>query len=391
MAFLTDGTIGAELTKTHNFWKFPLGLTAAGSQATKWMYVRASGAITAAGYVVSIDENFSAAMVSTSNDAEGDLVGVAPVAFADGDYGWVQVSGVCVVRVAANAAANVTLNTTATAGELDDDGAAGSMRIDGLVLTTANGGAAATAAAVLSDAIIVGVESGFLDGITPGTAAANKALVLGASGEIATITSLTATTVNVGPTGLKISDSDSTHAVTIAPGNESADRTLSIPVLGGADTISTLGTAQTVTGVKTMSGANVITHAPTGLKIQDSNASHLVTIAPGDESADRTLSLPVLGGADTVMTLGTAQTVTGVKTHSAKDVFNAALNTKQAVTDVHDTTPTNAELETAFGGTAASLGRGFVGTIDDADGNTNGYIVWTSDASFYFVKGTKAT
>src|SRR5262245_21975125 len=88
--------------------------------------------------------------------------------------------------------------------------------------------------------------------------------------------------------GIKLKDSDNSHAITLAAGDESADRTLSIPVLGGADTIVTLGTAQSVTGIKTMSGANVITHAPTGLKVQDSDASHVVTIAPGNESADRT-------------------------------------------------------------------------------------------------------
>lgn len=79
-----------------------------------------------------------------------------------------------------------------------------------------------------------------------------------------------------------------------------------------------------------------------------------------------------------------AQTISGQKT------FSAGLNTKQAVTNVGDTTPTKAELTTAFGD-PATLGRGFVGTVDDADGDTNGFIVWTSDANFYFLKGTKAT
>lgn len=90
-------------------------------------------------------------------------------------------------------------------------------------------------------------------------------------------------------------------------------------------------------------------------------------------------------------TIGTTLAVTGVATFTAKSIHNGGLNTKQAVTNVNDTTPTDAELQTAFGGTAASLGRGFIGTIDDNDGNAIGYIVWTSDASFYFVKGTKAT
>lgn len=69
--------------------------------------------------------------------------------------------------------------------------------------------------------------------------------------------------------------------------------------------------------------------------------------------------------------------------------FVNGLRTKQAVNQVHDTTPTAAELTTSFGD-PATLGRGFVGTVDDNDGDTNCYIVWVSDASFYYVKGTKA-
>jgi hypothetical protein len=71
-------------------------------------------------------------------------------------------------------------------------------------------------------------------------------------------------------------------------------------------------------------------------------------------------------------------------------VFANALRTKQAVNNVNDTTPTAAELTTSFGD-PATLGRGFIGTVDDADGDTNGYIVWCSDAAFYFLKGTKAS
>lgn len=68
----------------------------------------------------------------------------------------------------------------------------------------------------------------------------------------------------------------------------------------------------------------------------------------------------------------------------------AGLRTKQAVTNVNDTTPTKAELTTAFGD-PATIGRGFIGTVDDADGNTNGYLVFASDADYFFLKFTKAT
>lgn len=88
--------------------------------------------------------------------------------------------------------------------------------------------------------------------------------------------------------------------------------------------------------------------------------------------------------ADAITTTGAVTSTT------ALDASAAGLRTKQAVNNVNDTTPTAAELTTSFGA-PATLGRGFIGTVDDADGNTNGYLVWTSDASFYFLKGTKAT
>lgn len=91
-----------------------------------------------------------------------------------------------------------------------------------------------------------------------------------------------------------------------------------------------------------------------------------------------------VGTAVSVVSASGASTITGQKT------FSAGLNTKQAVTNVNDTTPTKAELTTAFGD-PTTIGRGFIGTIDDADGDTNGYIVWASDANYYFLKGTKAT
>lgn len=62
----------------------------------------------------------------------------------------------------------------------------------------------------------------------------------------------------------------------------------------------------------------------TGLKVMDTGGDHEISIVPaGDEAADRTLSIPLLGGADTIETLGTAQTVTGVKTFSAAPVMSA--------------------------------------------------------------------
>lgn len=145
---VTYGPIGANFERTSTDPEFDLGEGAEGENFSKYVYVRAdAGGITGAGYVVLINESFTADMIDLTNSATafGDRVGVARVAFAANEYGWVQVKGIADIRVAASAAANAQLNTTSTAGQLDDDATAGSEDVTGLVLTTANGGSAGTA------------------------------------------------------------------------------------------------------------------------------------------------------------------------------------------------------------------------------------------------------
>ena len=146
--------VGANVTET---WTSTTLLTdgdghALGNRLSKagkeYVFVQANGAITGDGYVVSIDEAYQAVMVDTDTAAtvtEGDSIGVAETAFADNDYGWVQIYGAAGVRTAASSAANTRLGPTATAGQVDDAGttAGTSKFIEGMVLHTATGGAAA--------------------------------------------------------------------------------------------------------------------------------------------------------------------------------------------------------------------------------------------------------
>lgn len=116
----------------------------------EYLFAQANGAITGAGYVCSVDETYHAAMISTSNDGGGDLIGIPGAAVADNSYGWFQVKGPCDIQVLASAAANARLNTTATGGALDDDGTTGAYAIDGIALTTARSASAGTAPAILN-------------------------------------------------------------------------------------------------------------------------------------------------------------------------------------------------------------------------------------------------
>ena len=130
---------------------FNLGDRMMDDRGRVWVFCVAGGAITGTGYVVAIDEAFSALQLSTSNDARGDLIGVAPIAVASGEYFWAQIYGVCDnIQVLASCAANVRLNTTATAGALDDDGTAGSIQAEGIFLTTARAASQGNAPGILN-------------------------------------------------------------------------------------------------------------------------------------------------------------------------------------------------------------------------------------------------
>jgi hypothetical protein len=115
-----------------------LGIIHEDHRGYQYMYVHANGAI--AQYdVVAIDEAYETAPITKALADASNKVGVAPVAFADNDFGWVQVSGLVTMNVLASCAADVALYTSVTAGSLDD-ASASQTKIAGISLTTARGG-----------------------------------------------------------------------------------------------------------------------------------------------------------------------------------------------------------------------------------------------------------
>jgi hypothetical protein len=109
------------------------------------------------------------------------------------------------------------------------------------------------------------------------------------------------------------------------------------------------------------------------------------TLAVTGDISVNTNKFTVAASSGNTVVAGTLA-VTGATTQTGLLTATAGLLTKQAVTNVHDTTPTQAEMVTAFG---AVPGRGFIGTIDDNDGNAVSYLCWSTDASYFFVAGTK--
>lgn len=115
----------------------------------EFIYGRADGAVTGAGYLCVEETGFDFIMASTTTTAPGaagpgSRCGAAQAVLADNEYGWFQIYGKGSVRTLASAAKGTQLNSTATAGAVDDDATAGAEVINGLVIGTATGGAAAT-------------------------------------------------------------------------------------------------------------------------------------------------------------------------------------------------------------------------------------------------------
>ena len=149
-------TIGIDPTKVRTsteggeFRLGTLGVVETSAGTKEYVYVTSAAGITGDGYVALVDgSSFDAVMASTTTSAPGTgagkLAGCARAAIAAGGFGWLQIYGPGTVRAAAAAAIYTIVNTTATAGALDDDATAGSEVIDGIVFDAAPSGAGAFA------------------------------------------------------------------------------------------------------------------------------------------------------------------------------------------------------------------------------------------------------
>jgi len=130
-----------------------LGDEARGEANSKWLYVLAGEAITQYA-AVGVNYNFTANLLTKVHADAGRKIGVAQVAFASGQYGWVATQGgnnILAVRAKNACQPNVALYTTATAGYLDDTSATQTL-VNGIVLTdTATASGAAKPAFIMTE------------------------------------------------------------------------------------------------------------------------------------------------------------------------------------------------------------------------------------------------
>jgi hypothetical protein len=132
---------------------FRVGTVQFGDAGSAWIYVQNSSTSVAiaAGAVCQITAAHLVTPLTTAASPRGTRVGIPATSLPASGFGWVQIAGQCAgASVLASAAANARLNTTATAGSLDDDGGTGAKVIDGIVINSANGGATANVAATLN-------------------------------------------------------------------------------------------------------------------------------------------------------------------------------------------------------------------------------------------------
>lgn len=214
----------------------------------------------------------------------------------------------------------------------------------------------------------VEITGGVID-VNAGAAAAGA----GAAGSAVTVDS------GAGGSGAGGATGGAGGAITVTSSNGGTETTGTAGAGGAASLVSGTGGATSgAAGTGGAGGAIAITAGAGGADGEGGSgtggAGGSITLTPGTGGAGNTA-----GAAGTIVLAGS----------SPVNATSGGIRTIQAVDDVHDTTPTDAQLDTAFG-TPASLGRGFIGTVDDADGDTNFYVCVTSDASWYYVKLTKA-
>ncbi len=132
----------AELTQGKGF---TVGNRRTDESGQAWVYIQASASLTAYD-AVAIQADYKAKQLTIDVGKEAVEVGFVQVAFEVGDYGWAQVTGRPLIRLAADCDKELALYATTTGGVLDD--ATTSTMIGGVVCTTSVTGATTAATCV---------------------------------------------------------------------------------------------------------------------------------------------------------------------------------------------------------------------------------------------------
>ena len=146
MAISTSNLAGVALGYTDTTAQFKVGTTVNLDDGGQAVYVQAASSV--AQYdAVSVRGDNTVVPITTTNSANSKVVGFAQVSIASASYGWVQIGGKPVVKLAASCLPAVPLYTTATAGTLDDAVVSGGLVAGIVALSSASGATALTCVA----------------------------------------------------------------------------------------------------------------------------------------------------------------------------------------------------------------------------------------------------
>lgn len=172
MAYVTDGTIGVDLTRVSSGTttdgenaEFKLGMCVKGfddqDAGAEWIYVQAGAAIsttTKQTWLLAVDENFQAVKATKALVNAGYYLAVNPQQIiADNAFFWAQRMGSPKLRVGVSCAADTSLWLSTTAGRLDDlgtSGGSGDLRIANVVTVAAAGDTSTSEGATLVSTLI---------------------------------------------------------------------------------------------------------------------------------------------------------------------------------------------------------------------------------------------
>ena len=154
MTFVIGGKDNATLTSAEltQGKGFTVGNRRTDEAGQTWMYIQASASLTQYD-AVAIKANYKGLQLTIDGGKGAIEVGFAQVAFEVGDYGWVQITGRPLIRLAADCDKELALYATAVGGVLDD--ATVSTMINGVVCTTSVTGAVTAATCVAQFPTIV--------------------------------------------------------------------------------------------------------------------------------------------------------------------------------------------------------------------------------------------
>jgi hypothetical protein len=193
----------------------------------------------------------------------------------------------------------------------------------------------------------------------------------GANNSISLIDSATFVVGNGDPTKrltVEVDNQTTATLLTLNTGAQTLDRTLSVPVLSGNDTIATLAVANAFSSTVTVVDGNFSilgsSDATKKLKfeVDTQSSGFTLTLDVGAQSASRTLLVPVLAGSDTIATLAVANLFSGINRVTNTTSASASnVGAFRVGDDVAATTVAIGGGNVNAGGTLTVAGRAAVG------------------------------